>query len=705
MNEVKIRYGGDYNPEQWPVEVREEDLRLFDKASIETLTVGVFSWGLLQRDESTYDFAELDDVLHRLRDAGKEVCLATGTGAHPAWLARKYPDVTRVDFEGRKHVYGQRHNACPNSPSFRRFATSYVERLAQRYADLGNVVAWHVGNEYGGACYCENCAAAFRVWLQRRYGTLERLNDAWNTTFWSHTMYAWDDVVPPNALSEHWRGPNHTAFQGITLDYLRFTTDSMIESYLAEKEVLNRATPGIPVTTNFMGAYRPLDYHRWAPHLDFASWDNYPPDAKSQDKMALAHDLVRGLKGGAPFWLMEQTPSTTASRDVNPVKRPGVMRLWSWQAVAHGADAVLFFQMRQSRGACEKYHGAVIDHSGRDDTRVFSEVSALGAELAALRGEVVGARTPARAALLFDWDSWWAVEISDGPSRLVSYADAARRYYAALHAANVDVDVVPVDAGLDGYDLVVAPVLHVLKGDLPERVERFVADGGTFLTTWLSGRVDEDDNAFLSDVPGPLAGVLGIRVTETDALPAEEVNPVRPVGDWAQAQAPGTAGPWPGNLVFDVVEAQGAEVVAEYTGDFYAGTPAVTRHATGRGQAWYVATNLDADGVEWVVQRTLDDAGIRPPHAWVRGLEAAERVREDARYLFLLNHGEEEVVVAADRAGRSLLDGREVACGQELRLAPRDVVVLRTPTTPDPLSGTASGNSGHTGAVTAAEGE
>ncbi|WP_337062993.1 beta-galactosidase [Kineococcus sp. G2] len=702
MSEAKIRYGGDYNPEQWPVEVREEDLRLFDKASIETLTVGVFSWGLLQRDESTYDFSELDDVLHRLRDAGKQVVLATGTGAHPAWLARKYPDVTRVDFEGRKHVYGQRHNACPNSPSFHRFATAYVERLAQRYAHLGNVVAWHVGNEYGGACYCENCAAAFRVWLQRRYGTLERLNDAWNTTFWSHTMYAWDDVVPPNALSEHWRGPNHTAFQGITLDYLRFTTDSMISSYLQEKEILNRITPGIPVTTNFMGAYRPLDYHRWAPHLDFASWDNYPPDAKSQDRMALAHDLMRGLKGGDPFWLMEQTPSTTASRDVNPVKRPGVMRLWSWQAVAHGADAVLFFQMRQSRGACEKYHGAVIDHSGRDDTRVFSEVSALGAELAALREEVVGARTPARVALLFDWDSWWAVEISDGPSRLVNYLQTVRGWYAALHAANVGVDVVPVDTDLDGYDVVVAPLLHVVKGDLAERVERFVATGGTFLTTWLSGRVDEDDNAFLADVPGPLAGVLGLRVTETDALPAEDVNPVRLVDGWEAAPTPLGTGPWPGSLVFDLVEPRGAEVVAEYTADFYAGTPAVTRHAVGEGCAWYVATNLDEAGLAWVVHRVLANAGVSSPYGWVPGLEAAERVREDARYLFLLNHGEDEVVVPADRAGRSLLDGRDVAAGQDLRLAPRDVVVLKTSTG---VSGRTSGSSGHTGAVTEAEGE
>jgi beta-galactosidase len=389
--------------------------------------------------------------------------------------------------------------------------------------------------------------------------------------------------------------------------------------------------------------------------------------------MALAHDLMRGLKGGDPFWLMEQTPSTTASRDVNPVKRPGVMRLWSYQAVAHGADAVLFFQMRQSRGACEKYHGAVIDHSGRDDTRVFREVAALGAELDRLGGEIVGARSRSRVALLFDWDSWWALEISDGPSRLLKYSDVVRRWYAAAHAANVGVDVVDVTTALDGYDLVLAPVLHMLKGDLPERLERFVAAGGTLVTTFLSGRVDEDDNAFLSDVPGPLVDVLGLRVGETDALPADEVNGVELVGDQGQ-----TAGPFSANLVFDVVQERGAEVLGRYTSDFYAGTPAITRHRSGEGHAWYAATHLDAAGVEWVVARALADAGVGSAYGFTRGLEAVERHRDDTTYLFLLNHGESEVSVEVDRDGRSLLDGRDVTRGETLVLAPTDVVIVRS---------------------------
>ncbi|WP_369054291.1 beta-galactosidase [Kineococcus terrestris] len=667
----KIRYGGDYNPEQWPEEVWEEDLALFDRAGVDTLTVGVFDWALLQPAPDRYDFERFDRIMGMLRDAGKDVVLATATGAQPPWLARAHPDVTRVDFHGRRHLYGQRHNHCPNSPSFRRHAVALAERIAQRYGDWDNVVAWHVGNEYGGeggACYCEHCAAAFRVWLRERYGTLERLNEAWNATFWSHTYTDFEEVVPPSAISEHWNGPDHTAFQGTTLDYRRFTTDSMIASYLAEKEAVERYSSGKPVTTNMMGLFRPLDYHRWAPHLDFASWDNYPPDARSQDRVALAHDLMRGLKGGDPFWVMEQTPSVTASRGVNPVKRPGIMRLWSWQAVAHGADAVLFFQWRQNRGASEKYHGAVLDHSGRDDTRVFREVAALGAELEALRGEITGARADHRVALLFDWDSWWAVEMSDGPSRLVKYVDVVRRWYAALQAAAAGVDVVPVDTDLAGYDVVVAPLLHVVEGDLPARLEEFVRCGGRLLTGYLSGRNDEDDNAPLADVPGFLADLLGVRVLETDALPAEERNGIAVDG----------REPLDSSLVFEVLQARGAEVVGTYTSDFYAGTPALTRHAVGDGSAWYVATDLDADGCAWVVARVLAEAGISSPYGGVPGLEAVERHRDDASYLFLLHHGSEPVEVVADRDGLSLLDGRAVRAGSVLALAPADVVVVRS---------------------------
>ena len=661
----KIRYGGDYNPEQWPQEVWDEDHRLFTWAGIDTLTVGVFTWSVTQPGPDTYDFTVLDRILDRAAAERRRVCLATGTAALPPWLARRHPEVNRTDFEGRRHRYGQRHNFCPSSPAYREHATALASRLAERYADHPALLAWHINNEYGGACYCDLCAGAFREWLRDRHGTLDALNDAWWTTFWSHRYTDWDQIEPPSALTEHWRGPDHTAFQGITLDWFRFTTDALLGCFLAEKEVIRAHDPDTPVTTNFMGLFRPLDYHRWAPHLDFASWDNYPPLDAPPTRPALAHDLMRGLKDGAPFWLMEQTPSTTACRDVNPLRRPGELRLATFQAIAHGADATLYFQMRASRGACEKYHGAVIGHAGRDDTRVFREVAELGRELEALGARTLGARTPARTALLFDWDSWWALEISDGPSRLVKYPDVVHAYYRAAREAGADLDVIPQTADLTGYDVVLAPALHLVKGDLATRLEAVAARGGTVLATFLSGRADEHDRAFLTDVPGPLAPLLGIRVDEWDARPPEFAQTVPELG--AQAR-----------LVFEIVLPRGAETVATYGTDFYAGTPAVTRNRFGSGEAWYVATALDQPGVGQVVRRILTRHDLLGPYADHPAVETATRVAPDGtRLLFLLNHAPEPARLTAHATATDLLTGKRVDEGAPLVLDPLGVAILQ----------------------------
>ncbi|MFF7522662.1 beta-galactosidase [Streptomyces pseudovenezuelae] len=661
----KIPYGGDYNPEQWPAQVWDADHRLFTRAGIDTLTVGVFSWSLTQPAEETYDFTVLDQVLDRAAAEGRQVCLATGTAAVPPWLAHTYPEVNRTDFEGRRHRYGQRHSFCPSSPAYRRLATGMAARLAERYADHPALLAWHINNEYGGVCYCDLCADAFRDWLRERYGTLDALNDAWWTTFWSHRYTDFAQIEPPSALTEHWRGPDHTAFQGITLDYFRFTTDALLGCFLAEKEVIRAHDPVTPVTTNFMGMFRPLDYHRWAPHLDFASWDSYPPLDAPPTWAALAHDLMRGLKGGAPFWLMEQTPSTTACRDVNPLRRPGELRLATFQAIAHGADAALYFQLRASRGACEKYHGAVIGHAGRDDTRVFREVAALGAELQRLGDASLGARTPARTALLFDWDSWWALEISDGPSRLVRYQEVVHAYYRAAREAGADVDVVPHTTDLTPYDVVLAPALHMVKGDLATRLEAVAERGGTVLATFLSGRVDEHDRAFLTDVPGPLAPLMGIRIDEWDARRADFAQPVPELASH-------------GRLVFELVQPRGAETVATYGSDFYAGTAAVTRNTYGRGEGWYVATALDQPGVDVVVRHVLSRHDLVGPYAGHAGVEIANRTAPDGtRLLFLLNHTDETAELKAHTGATDLLTGRRTEAGAPFALDPRGVAVLR----------------------------
>jgi beta-galactosidase len=667
----KVLYGGDYNPEQWPREVWEQDHAAFDVAGIDTLTLAVFDWAIISRNEDEYDFTLLDSIVARVAESGRGFVMGTATGALPPWLAHQHPEVNRTDFEGRKHVYGQRHNACPSSPVFRRLSSRLAGKIAERYAGHPSLVAWHIGNEYGGACYCENCAAAFRVWLEKKYSSLDRLNDAWNATFWSHTFTDWAQIVPPNALSEHWRGQNHTAFQGITLDYLRFMSDAMLANFIDEKAAIRVHDSVTPATTNFMGMYRPIDYHRWAEHLDFASWDNYPPTDRSEARMAFTHDLMRGLKGGDPFWVMEQTPTITASRDINPVKRPGVLRLWSWQSVAHGADAVLYFQMRQSRGACEKYHGAVLDHAGRTDTRTFREIQALGADFERVGSAVLGARTPARVAFLFDWDSWWASEITDGLNRTVAYPQLVLGYHRALWEAGVQLDVVAADASLDGYDVVVAPLLHLLKGDIAERLQAVLDRGGSIVSGFLSGRVDENTNAFLRDAPGPLAPLFGVRVEETDSLPADSVNRISLTGA-------GVTGVVKSHSVFEVLVAEGAEIVGTYGDDFYAGRAAITRRASAAGgSAWYIGTLLEVDGLTAILRAVLAEHHLIGPYSDEPELEYSVREGESGRISFLLNHADAAVTVQVHTSGTDLLTDTAIAVGESMTIQPKDVVVIR----------------------------
>lgn len=440
----KVLYGGDYNPEQWPEEIWEEDMRLFKLAGIDEVTLNVFSWAALQPSEDTYNFEKLDKIMDLVEANGLKVFLATSTAAHPAWMAKRHPDILRTEFSGMKRKFGSRHNSCQNSPTYQKYSVLLAKKLAERYGERECVIGWHICNEYGGECYCENCEKQFRVWLKEKYGTIEEVNKAWDTSFWGHTFYDWDEIVLPNMLSEHFE-PDRTTFQGISLDYRRFNSEGMLKCYQAEAAAIRSVVPDTKITTNLMGFYKPLDYQMWAKSMDFISWDNYPANEDPYSRIAMNHDLMRGIKGGQPFVLMEQTPSVTNWLAYNALKRPGVMRLWSYQAMAHGADAVLFFQMRRSIGACEKYHGAVIDHVGTENTRVFREISQLGKELQQLGDKTLGARSRAKAAILVDWDNWWAIEYSAGPSRDLKYLDEVFLYYRALEEQNYAVDIIGVE--------------------------------------------------------------------------------------------------------------------------------------------------------------------------------------------------------------------------------------------------------------------
>lgn len=665
----KIWYGGDYNPEQWGPDVWKEDERMFNLAGIDVATVNVFSWALIQPSEETYDFAQLDETIDRLYKSGVYVCLATSTGAHPAWMARKYPDVLRVDVQGRKRRFGGRHNSCPNSPTYRKYAARLAGKLAERYKDHPGLLIWHVSNEYGGYCYCDNCAAAFRVWLRERYKTLDELNRVWNTRFWGHTFYDWEEIVVPNELSEEWGG-NRTNFQGISLDYRRFQSDSLLECYKLEYDEIKKHTPNVPVTTNLMGFYPELDYFKWAKSMDIVSWDNYPSLDTPVSFTAMAHDLMRGLKSGAPFMLMEQTPSQQNWQPYNSLKRPGVMRLWSYQAVARGADTVMFFQLRRSIGACEKYHGAVIEHVGHEHTRVFREVAELGRELDQLGDTLLDARTEAKIGIVYDWENRWAIELSSGPSVALNYVNEVHKYYDTLFQMHVESDMVSVEEDFSKYEILIAPVMYMVKPGFAKKVEEFVAGGGTFVTTFFSGIVNENDLVTLGGYPGELRSVLGIWAEEIDALLPGRTNQIVMKEAWGAL-----SGQYECGLLCDLIHAEGAEVLAEYGSDFYQGMPVVTVNSFGKGRAYYVASSPDAAFLQGFLKNLCEEKGIQPLLDAPEGVEVARRVKDGKAFLFLLNHNEgaAEVEIGSE-AYKDLLAQTEVS--GTVQVPGRGVVIL-----------------------------
>ncbi|WP_373230530.1 beta-galactosidase [Cohnella sp.] len=656
----KIWYGGDYNPDQWEKPIWDEDLRMFKLAGIDVATLNVFAWAYNQPNENTYEFGWLDEMMDKLHGDGVGVCLATSTAAHPAWMAAQYPDVLRVDFDGRKRKFGGRHNSCPNSPTYRKYSVLMADRLAERYKNHPALLIWHISNEYGGYCYCDNCAAAFRVWLQERYGSIEVVNRVWNTGFWGHTFYEWNEIVPPSSLNEEWRGHNgRTAsnFQGISLDYCRFQSDSLLECYKLEYAAIKQHTPDVPITTNLMGAFKELDYHKWAKHLDVVSWDNYPSLDTPYSYTAMMHDLMRGLKEGQPFMLMEQTPSQQNWQPYNSLKRPGVMRLWSYQAVARGADTVMFFQLRRSVGACEKYHGAVIEHVGHEHTRVFRECAELGAELFKLGDSLLDARVQAKVAILFDWENWWAVELSSGPTVALKYVNELHKYYDSLYQANIAVDVIGVDADFSGYDLVMAPVMYMVKQGIAKRLESYVKDGGKFITTYFSGIVDENDKVVLGGYPGELRKLLGIWAEEIDALLPSQSNSML-----MKAGIDGVQKSYLCGMLCDLIHSEGAEVLAEYGEDFYKGMPALTVNRFGAGEAWYVATSPEAAFLQDWLPKLCAESGIEPLLASAPdGVETSLRVKDGQQFLFVMNHNAAASAISLrEKSGIDLLTGQEL---------------------------------------------
>jgi len=656
-----MAYGGDYNPEQWPEEVWQEDMRLMREAGVNLVSLGIFAWAKLEPQPGQYDFAWLDRLMDLLHASGVRVDLATATASPPPWLAKQHPESLPVTAEGVTLWPGSRQQYCPSSPAYRGAAQRLVRRLAERYKDHPALALWHVGNEYAchvSECFCDESARAFRRWLRRRYETLAALNIVWGTAFWSQQYSDWDEINPPRAAPTY-QNPTQQ------LDWRRFCSDALLECYELERAILKELTPDVPVTTNFMHAFKPLNYWQWAAREDFVSLDMYPDptDPQAHVYAAMNYDLMRSLGAGRPWLLMEQATSQVNWRPHNLMKQPGQMRLWSHQALARGSAGAMFFQWRASRAGSEKFHSGMVPHAGTE-TRIWREVVALGQELKKLDA-LIPARVRAEVAVMFDWESWWALELDSKPSADLRLVEQVRSYYDPLFRRNITVDFVPPGADLRGYRLVLVPNLYLVTDTAAQGLERYVAEGGALVMSFFSGIVDELDHIRLGGYPAPFRRLLGLRVEEFAPWVPGEVREIR-AEDGSRHECA---------LWSDIIDLEGASAVAEYADGFFAGRPALTRHRFGRGVAYYAGTRPGPAGMAWLLERVCRDAGVEPAAAVPEGVEALRREAGSGALLYLLNHRHAPVEIALEAPAHDLLSGRDVS--GTLTLGPQGVAVLR----------------------------
>lgn len=672
----RLLHGADYNPDQWQhmPEVLKEDLRLMKLAGCNVMALGIFAWTALETGEGRFTFDWLDRTMDDLASAGVYAVLATPSGARPAWLAQKYPEVLRVDADRKRRLFGTRHNHCMTSPVYREKCARINTLLAERYQNHPALLVWHLSNEYGGQCHCPLCQDAFRSWLQNRYGTLENLNRSWWSSFWSHTYTAWSQIESPSPLGE-------TSVHGLNLDWRRYTTHQTVDFMKAEIAPLRKITPKIPVTTNLMGFYYDLDYWKFAPELDVVSWDSYPEwgaaggDWEQACGTAMTHDLNRSLKGGRPFMLMESTPSAVNWRNICKLKRPGQHRLASLQAIAHGSDTVQYFQWRKSRGSSEKFHGAVVDHAGHEHTRVFREVAEVGHILAKL-DEVAGTGTPVETALLFDWENRWAMDHAQGPRKNIGYDSVCQSHYLPLWKRGLPADVINMDCDFSPYRLIVAPMLYMLRPGVAERLAAFVENGGVLVSTYWSGIVNESDLCFLGGFPGPLRPVLGIWSEEIDALYEGQTNTVIPEA----GNSLGLSGVYEARELCDLIHAESADVLAVYGKDFYAGRPALTENRFGRGRAFYAAARMGADFLDDFIGKLAAQLRLRRalPQDPPEGVSARVRSNGSHDFVFLMNFLSEEKEVDLGPAPlEDLLNGGHAS--GTIKLPPLGSRILKRP--------------------------
>ena len=672
-NEKRLLHGGDYNPDQWLdyPDILKDDLRLMKLANVNTMTVGIFAWSALEPTEGNYNFEWLDKIIDDVYNQGGRVILATPSGARPAWLSEKYPEVLRTNDRREKMLHGGRHNHCFSSPIYREKTQKMNYKLAERYGNHPALIMWHVSNEYSGDCHCELCQENFRDWLKNKYKTIENVNKAWWGPFWSHTYTDWSQIESPSSIGEN-------AVHGLNLDWKRFVTDQTIDFYENEAKPLRELTPNVPITTNFMAdtddliPFQSLNYEKFSKHVDILSWDCYPAWHNDWEttkdlatKVGFINDLYRSLKQ-QPFLIMECTPSGVNWHNVNKAKRPGMHTLASMQLLAHGSDSVLYFQWRKSRGSSEKFHGAVVDHDNSEENRVFKEVSQVGEILDKIK-EIKGSMKQSKVAIIYDWENDWALKDAQGFGKESRrYPQTLQSHYKYFWDKNISVDVVTPQQDLSKYSLVVAPMMYMMTEETMDRFRDYVKNGGVLVGSYLSGLVNETDLTYLGGWPKTLQEIYGIDVKEIDTLYPKDRNSIKF-----------------GNESFEVVdyctiiEAKEAEVLAKYEEDFYKNTPAITKNNLEKGKAYFIGARTNQEFLSKFYDKIVKDLDINEVEDFISegGISIQIRENKDAKYYFVMNFTEEEKNIEIKGSYLNLISGKMM---ERLNLMkPYDVYVLK----------------------------
>jgi len=660
-------FGVDYYPEHWPQERWVEDARLMAEANFNVVRLAEFAWSKMEPREDSFDFEWLDHAIEILSSHDIKIILGTPTASPPPWLMAKQEDLFRVDPEGRRLTYGNRREYCPNNPLYHDHTWRIVTAMAEHYRDHASIIGWQIDNEFGDRCYCTICRNAFQGWLRDRYGTLEELNSRWGTLFWSHVYTDWSEIPTPLKTGG---SPN----PGLALDFYRFASESYVAYQKLQIDLLREICPQHFITHNFMGFnYDQLDYFELARDLDFVAWDIYwrmqwNIDAEvSPSWPALGHDTMRGLKG-KNFWVMEQQAGPGGWEMVSVPTKPGELRLWAYQSIAHGADAILFFRWRTALYGTEEYWHGVLDHHGRPGRR-YEEIQRMGAELQQIGESIHGAQIKAPVAFLLSYDSRFAFQIQ-GNNPSFSYPEHFHDLYRVFHARQIPIDILSPTSELSSYPLVIAPALHIVKDEIAKNLETYVRNGGTLLLTLRTGVKDEANAVVDQPLPGLLADLCGVEVEEYVSLPTDLDHEIQ----FSVSGIPMT--PFPAKVWCDVLQPKGATVLARYREDYFAGKPAITVNQVGEGKVVYMGTMGDASLYETLTAWLLDQLQIEASWAAHHELEIGERWQGDRKILFLLNHSDSVQQVSLDGKYRELLSG-SVLAEPKLKIPPREVTILK----------------------------